>query len=351
MQTTKLNSAFLNTKNSYKFFWWLSIIDIVYFEKQQQISFEEIIFKILCKLWYPINYFKLSLGTQDQCSKYISEIKDCFKLKENLEEEEIKDFLYKNKNSKALKEIVQKLSLYVPYRFIRPWYEKNIRGVKDSLINAKILSLQDDNCPYKIVRNQEKIIINSSWFEWIEKNYQLIKFFTLFKLIKYLEAKNPGIANISKKIEKPVKRSLASQKKYWNQFIIKNPFEKDVFETKNLINLEKKSLDHFLPWSFVGHDLIWNLHPVNKHINSSKNNFLPNTKYFDPFFLLQYKFCVFCVEEDKNGLLGDYFNLFKCSHEELTVMSKEKFKDNMQKYYLPQIEIAKNMGFQYDWAL
>lgn len=37
------------------------------------------------------------------------------------------------------------------------------------------------------------------------------------------------------------------------------------------------SIDHFVPWSYVAHDEMWNLNPTTKSINSSKrNNLLEN---------------------------------------------------------------------------
>ena len=50
------------------------------------------------------------------------------------------------------------------------------------------------------------------------------------------------------------------------------------------------SLDHFIPWSFVLHNEIWNLYPMYKNINSSKNNKLPDKdKYLTLFCEKQYQ--------------------------------------------------------------
>ena len=38
---------------------------------------------------------------------------------------------------------------------------------------------------------------------------------------------------------------------------------------------QKISVDHFVPWQYVAHDELWNLHPTTKSINSSKSNNLP----------------------------------------------------------------------------
>ncbi|MFO7585650.1 MAG: HNH endonuclease domain-containing protein [Anaerolineales bacterium] len=36
------------------------------------------------------------------------------------------------------------------------------------------------------------------------------------------------------------------------------------------------SLDHFLPWRYVAHDLLWNILPASKSVNSSKSDSLPH---------------------------------------------------------------------------
>ena len=55
---------------------------------------------------------------------------------------------------------------------------------------------------------------------------------------------------------------------------------KDVFTGKP-VNTKQYDIDHFIPWSFVMNDELWNLMPMDSSLNSSKNNRLPKWK---PFF-------------------------------------------------------------------
>ena len=55
---------------------------------------------------------------------------------------------------------------------------------------------------------------------------------------------------------------------------------RDVF-TDEEIPREKYDVDHFVPWSFVMNDELWNLMPMDPSLNSSKSNRLPR---WDPFF-------------------------------------------------------------------
>ncbi|WP_367268579.1 HNH endonuclease domain-containing protein [uncultured Pedobacter sp.] len=38
------------------------------------------------------------------------------------------------------------------------------------------------------------------------------------------------------------------------------------------------AVEHFIPYAFVSHDLIWNLIPADPSFNSRKNNKLPGWK-------------------------------------------------------------------------
>ncbi|MDR2828494.1 MAG: hypothetical protein LBV51_03645, partial [Acholeplasmatales bacterium] len=47
------------------------------------------------------------------------------------------------------------------------------------------------------------------------------------------------------------------------------------FYTDQELDISNISIDHFIPWSFIYSDDIWNLVPTSKSYNSSKSNKLP----------------------------------------------------------------------------
>ena len=55
---------------------------------------------------------------------------------------------------------------------------------------------------------------------------------------------------------------------------------RDVFTGKPVVP-GAYDIDHFIPWSFVMNDELWNLMPMDSSLNSSKSNRLPQ---WDPFF-------------------------------------------------------------------
>ena len=80
------------------------------------------------------------------------------------------------------------------------------------------------------------------------------------------------------------------------------------------IGLDVLSIDHFVPRSYISNDELWNLTPMSKSLNSSKNNRLPSwDEYFEPFAHYQYYLYSLVFPEDeskKSAFLIDKFE--KC---------------------------------------
>jgi hypothetical protein len=352
LSISRLNSAFENATTSYKYYWWLSILKFMKTKGNEKIELEDIVFEMIAFVWYPINYYKISLGKQDQLTIYVKEIKILFSLPDQIDDVKLINFLKENRKSPLIKSIIKKVSRYVPFRFIRPWFPET-KGMPDQSVNDYIVFMQKKNkrdLPYII--EDHFILINNKWLDSINNNLTLIENATLFELFKYVEKNNPLLINISLKLFKPKTRKLSTATRLWKKFIgVQGHLHKSVFEENQLNQINQLSIDHFLPWSFLTHDLIWNLHPVNKSVNSSKSNYLPKISFFKQFYYLQYNFCNFLLTEKINKPLEDYYNLFKCSNEELISLSKEQFVMTMDHYYIPKYETAKNMGFKDNWSL
>lgn len=214
--------VFNNTTNSYKYYWWYSILRLIRRENKSSFELVEIAFEMLVLAWYPVNYYKISLGKQDQLAKYIKDLKNHFTtLNEDIKEDDLFLFLYSNKDTVFIKNIILRLIKYVPYRFIRPWFDET-NGVEDSKVNSLILCLQNNPnniIPYTINIDTNEIVLNPRWYEWIYSNIKLMESFTLFELFKYVEKNNPYTSNISLKLFKPQNRKLSEPTKLWRNFI------------------------------------------------------------------------------------------------------------------------------------
>lgn len=70
--------------------------------------------------------------------------------------------------------------------------------------------------------------------------------------------------------------------------------------TGNPIDANKYDVDHFIPWSFVMNDELWNLMPMDSSLNSSKSNKLPRwNPYFSTFAGNQYNMYCLIYEKDE----------------------------------------------------
>lgn len=109
------------------------------------------------------------------------------------------------------------------------------------------------------------------------------------KLIQYLQNKNPSVPGIADKIEAPVSRNIERVRKYWKLIIQIDSSIKDIYGDVDLSHTSI-SVDYFVPWQYVAHDELWNLHPTTKSINSRKSNSLPSwTLYFNSLGKLEYR--------------------------------------------------------------
>ena len=113
-----------------------------------------------------------------------------------------------------------------------------------------------------------------------------------------------------------------------------------------MLSKDAFDLDHFLPWSFVAHDLMWNLVPADGSVNSSKSNHLPALDKYLAAFVTRQQNGLQIVSQLAPGskLLEDFLQL-GASITELTQMPAPEFMELYKKSITPLYQIAENMGF------
>jgi hypothetical protein len=183
------------------------------------------------------------------------------------------------------------------------------------------------------------------WANYFLLNAALIKNFCYWNLVMFLQVKNPNVPDIANKIIKPATRNnLFKQRQFWDM-VIDELGSVNCIYTKRALTKGDFAVEHFVPYSFVSHDLIWNLIPADKSFNSSKSDKLPSMNtYFDPFFILQETAIKIVRErEPRNKFLEDYFTILPDLNNLDTIKTKNRFRDTIQ----PLITIAANNGFTY----
>ncbi len=57
-----LSSIFKDTTNSYKFYWFIAILEEIKNKTEIKIPSSILIARMISNIWYPINFFRISFG-------------------------------------------------------------------------------------------------------------------------------------------------------------------------------------------------------------------------------------------------------------------------------------------------
>jgi hypothetical protein len=168
----------------------------------------------------------------------------------------------------------------------------------------------------------------------------VIEFFFL-----YLQTKNPGVPAVLDKLVKPAQRqSFSRQREYWN-IVFKKHASLECIYTHKSLNAGNYDLEHYVPWSFVTHNLIWNLIPADRAINSSKSNKLPPEKYLQAFVYTQQLGLTTIYHQNSNHKLLQDFNSFGAPVSEIIRLEDNKLFELYKNQLNPQLQIARQLGF------
>lgn len=350
-----LLQVFSSTATSYKYLFFRALLNILaetHFNRLS-IKLDEILLEMLAIAWYPHTFFKLSFGTNDRIA-------------EELERLDL-DFPYAmtwGKESKnRLKAIIAQrdysrndLLRFVPYRLIRPFFANKMKGINDTSSNNIIMGFArtefDETRPfYFITEDRQTIIMHPDWMLYFFDNLTLVQSYIAWNWLDYMQRRNPSVPNLQTKLFPPVVRNpIEHQKAFWRTVLKHHPF-RCIFSDEPL-DVQRMSLDHFLPWSFVAHDQLWNIIPVSRSMNSAKSNNLPSlSHYFKQFAELQYA-----------GLRTYRNNPGSISWDKITesyiadlhmdpkdLLDRQKLYIGLKTTIEPLYSLAASQGFPKDW--
>jgi hypothetical protein len=329
-----LSACFNKTSATYKFYWFLSILDRVE-QGEVQIAKQHLFADMIAHSWFTVNYFHVSFGKQDKLQQAIEKVK----LLESLTVDTNRSAIFKSLTATSHKQTMKELWYFnaeVPHRFLSPWFKAD--EMKLAYQNSQTFT---NNCLYAV--DGEHITINPVWVGYLKNNAGILKAFCYWHLAVYLQSKNPNVPDIPNKLIKiPVRKNLAEQRKFWD-IVLGELGGVDCIYTNTRLNIGKYAVEHFIPYAFVSHDLIWNLIPADQSFNSSKSDKLPLLdKYFDPFFNLhQQAVKIIRHKAPRHKFLEDYLTLFPLFETEQ--LERKKFLEQIQ----PLVTIASNNGFEF----
>lgn len=335
-----LAASFNNTSATYKYYWLLSILSELE-EGNTVIPKHRLFAGMISAAWYTVNYFHISFGKQDQLQRAIGRIRELEDITIDEKQETVKQKIISSLNPLTARTI-RYFDNEVPHRYLSPWFPES-KGNRSEIYQRS--ADFENNCPYAL--DEQNITINPLWHTYLIQHVGILKAFCYWHLSLYLQKHNPNVPDIPNKLIKPAKRnSLLNQRRFWNTVIDHTGPLECIYTQKKLIH-GNFAVEHFIPYAFVSHDLIWNLIPADPSFNSRKNNKLPRTEdYFDGFYQLQ-KTALEIMSENypKEPIMDEYLSLFP--HGDANRLSetdlRRKFLDNIE----PLLIIANNNGFEY----
>ena len=299
-----LAACFNNTSATYKYYWFLSILHFIE-SGRSKILKRELFAQMISNAWYTVNYFHLSFGVQDRLQRAIEFIKSSENSMIDENKDKISEHLIRTENQNSIHHL-KYFNNQVPHWFLSPWFPK-----MNKTEIYKSSQLFSNQCLYAL--NDNAIEINAEWKKYLFDNIRVLKDFCYWNLAIFLQSKNPNVPDIPNKLIKPaIRNNLTNQRRNFWDIVMRELGSVDCIYTGKKLTYGNYAVEHFIPYSFVSHDLIWNLIPSDKSFNSSKSDKLPPLdKYFYPFYFI-HKSAMDIIREKtpNNKLLEDYLTIF-----------------------------------------
>ena len=349
----------------YKFYWLEAIVKLIA-ENVRETTFDAIIDEMISNAWYSVREFHVHLsgiqsdgGVRDGLERAIMLLTELSDLPANASKVEIKNEI--RKHNDALKKYKEQLTNMVPYRALAGFFAKSgdvvdwgstVRMTK----YIKQFSEEKILLPYTFGESsklKKQVYFNSEWIDMIQDNAVSILGWIQYEKVKWLQNNNPEVPGLVYKLapldEKM--RKLGKVRKLWNG-ILELTEIRDVFKDEPIV-FKEYDVDHFVPWSFVMNDELWNLMPMDSSLNSVKSNKLP---HWDPFFerFATNQFVMYELISQKPGL----HKLFEaCYRDNLHSIwagqelyrpgnSRIQFYNILQKNMRPVYDSARRQGYE-----
>ena len=148
-------------------------------------------------------------------------------------------------------------------------------------------------------------------------------------------------------------KKLGRVHKLWDAILKEGPVQ-NVFE-KGVISAESYDVDHFIPWTSVMNDELWNLMPMRGTLNSSKSIKLPRWElYFKAFAENQFLMYGLIHNEHKPGIRKLYEDCYRDNLHSVWAIqelyrkgnSEEEFRNILEKNMRTIYDSAKRQGYQ-----
>lgn len=350
----------------YKFYWLEALVKMIS-ENVTETTLNDLIDEMIANAWYTVTEFHIHLsGTiegeyRDGLERTVNHLNEISDLNSNDDKDKIKRAIKEHK--KELQENKEQLIGEVPYRALSgfysvvedtpPWRNPGRLVEFINKVNEKtILPYVFSNTEAKLDR---RVFINPTWRRVIQDNTVQILGWIQNEKAKWLQRINPEVPSIVNKLQPSdaMKRKLNNARDLWRAIITSNSEAKMDIYSDGFLESKGFAIDHFIPWSFVMNDELWNLTPTTQSANSSKSNYLPKWEdYFVPFAQKQFlmyneinnseeihKLFEKCYSDNIHSIWAEK-ELYTCGN------SREKFYKILEENMKPVYDSARRQGYQ-----
>lgn len=357
-----------NPSYCYKFYWLEAIVQLIS-EGRTSATYDEIINEMIANAWFPVLEYHIHLSgifgdgqIKDNLERAVIKLQSLSELHNNASKVEIKNQI--SIYDKELHLEKMELTKNVPIKALSGFANKGDEKISlDSSagrmiayynrLNEKLIKL-----PYYFgdeIGLQKQIFFNKDWIQMIQDNTVSILGWIQYEKTKWLQSNNPEIPGIVYKLSPSEEkaRKLDNVRKLW-EGILETQVVIDVFKNEP-IQKGKYDVDHFIPWSFVMNDELWNLMPMDSSLNSSKRNKLPKwTPFFERFANNQFIMYSMIYDESIPQIRKLYEGCYRdnlhsiWANQELYRKgnSQVEFCNILMKNMMPVYESARRQGYE-----
>lgn len=349
----------------YKFYWLEAIVHLIS-ENIQEATFDTVIDEMISNAWYSVREFHIHLSglqadgqVRDGLERAVLKLSELSNLPANASKIEIKNAI--KEFNQLLKPFKEQLTNMVPYRALAGFFRQSEKNADWNSVRRMIAYIEMVNkevvlLPYTLGESgklKKEIRFQPTWMKMIQENMVSILGWIQYEKVKWLQNNNPEVPGLVYKLapmdEKM--RKLNHVRKLW-EGILEISNVQDIF-TGETIAPKQYDVDHFIPWSFVMNDELWNLMPMESSLNSSKSNRLPKRNpFFKRFASNQYLLYGFVHEKPEIHKLFDACyrdNLHSIWAEQELYRkgnSRTEFFNILQKNMQPLYDSARRQGYE-----
>ncbi len=348
-----------NPSYCYKFYWLEAIVHLIS-EGIEETTFDAIIDEMICNAWYSVREFHIHLSgmsadgqVRDGLERAVLRLTELSDLPANASKVEIQNEI--TKYNAELKEFKEQLTHMVPYRALAGFFNKSEEAVDWGSVRRMTAYIEKMNrdvvlLPYTLgteSKLNKKVYFQIAWVEMIQDQTVAILGWIQYEKVKWLQNNNPEVPGLIYKLapmdEKM--RKLDKVRKLW-EGILEISEVRDVFTDKPVVP-KQYEVDHFIPWSFVMNDELWNLMPMDSSLNASKGNRLPK---WEPFFgrFARNQFMMYGLIHEKEGIRRLYEACYRDNLHSLWAGQELYRKGNSETEFCNILQ--KNMQMLYDSA-